>query len=244
MIIVNLQDIYFSYRIMASNQASLKFFFKDLVRGKVRLENHEVLNGISLKITTGETLGIIGKNGAGKSTLLKILAGVIPPSSGKVVIPHNVAPMIDLGAGFNPELTARENILFYSSLLGRDLRVVKTRINEIGTWAGLTNDLDHQLRTFSSGMVARLAFATATDAVPELLLVDEVLSVGDSEFALKSKRRMTEIISSGTTVAIVSHDLKTIAEITTRVIWLDGGRIVADGEPKDVIAEYMMRFGK
>jgi ABC-type polysaccharide/polyol phosphate transport system ATPase subunit len=146
--------------------------------------------------------------------------------------------MIELGAGFNPELTGRENIIFYSALLGRDVKKVKQRVEAIAGWAGVSDHLDYQLRTFSSGMIARLAFATATDEVPDLLLIDEVLSVGDGEFAQKSKVRMHEIIKSGTTVVLVSHDLSTVGELADRVIWLKKGEVVMAGKPSEVITAY------
>jgi ABC-type polysaccharide/polyol phosphate transport system ATPase subunit len=151
--------------------------------------------------------------------------------------------MIELGAGFNPELTGRENIIFYSALLGRDIKEVKARVEEIADWAGVTDHLDYQLRTFSSGMIARLAFSTATDQVPDLLLIDEVLSIGDGEFALKSKKRMQEIITSGTTVILVSHDLATVAQLANRVIWLEKGAIKMIGNPSEVIAAYQLSGG-
>jgi ABC-type polysaccharide/polyol phosphate transport system ATPase subunit len=146
--------------------------------------------------------------------------------------------MIELGAGFNHELTGRENIIFYSALLGRDVKKVKQRLDQIADWAGVADHLDYQLRTFSSGMIARLAFATATDEVPDLLLIDEVLSVGDGEFAQKSRKRIQEIINSGTTVILVSHDLETVAELADRVLWLENGTLKKIGDPKEIIAAY------
>jgi ABC-type polysaccharide/polyol phosphate transport system ATPase subunit len=204
----------------------------------VRIENYQALKNVSFEVTKGETVAIIGKNGAGKSTLLKLLAQVVPPTKGGLEINGTVAPMIELGAGFNPELTGRENIIFYSALLGRNMKNVKQRVEVIAEWAGVSDHLDYQLRTFSSGMIARLAFATATDEVPDLLLIDEVLSVGDGEFAQKSKARMQEIIKSGTTVVLVSHDLLTVAALADRVIWLKKGQVVMVGKPSEVITAY------
>jgi ABC-type polysaccharide/polyol phosphate transport system ATPase subunit len=196
------------------------------------------ISDLSFEIKKGETVAIIGKNGAGKSTLLKILARVIKPTTGSISITGQVAPMIELGAGFNAELTGRENILFYSSLLDRDINRVKPRINEIIDWAGVADHLDYQLRTYSTGMVARLAFSIATDEVPDILLIDEVLSVGDGEFATKSRTRLLEIINSGCTVIMVSHDLKTVAELAQKVIWIEKGKIKMVGLPTEVIAAY------
>ena len=167
-----------------------------------------------------------------------MLARVIKPTTGEITIKGEVAPMIELGAGFNSELTGRENIMFYSSLLGRDINKVKNRINEIIAWAGVEDHLDYQLRTYSTGMVARLAFSIATDQIPELLLIDEVLSVGDGEFALKSKARINEIISSGCTIIMVSHDLATVEQLAQSVIWLEKGKIKLSGDPAQVIAAY------
>jgi ABC-type polysaccharide/polyol phosphate transport system ATPase subunit len=236
--VIKAEDIDFAYRVLNNHQSSLKTLFRDFVKRKVRIENYQALAGLSFSVEKGETLAIIGKNGAGKSTLLKLLANVVPPTKGKLKITGTVAPMIELGAGFNPELTGRENVVFYSALLGRDVKKVKQRVDQIADWAGVSDHLDYQLRTFSSGMIARLAFATATDEVPDLLLIDEVLSVGDGEFAQKSRKRMQEIISSGTTVVLVSHDLTTVAELADRVIWLESGKLKKIGDPKEVIAAY------
>jgi ABC-type polysaccharide/polyol phosphate transport system ATPase subunit len=236
--VIKAENIDFAYRVLNNHQSSLKTLFRDFLKRKVRIENYQALKSLSFTVEKGETLAIIGKNGAGKSTLLKLLAQVVPPTKGKLKITGNVAPMIELGAGFHPELTGRENIIFYSALLGRDVKKVKERVDQIADWAGVVDHLDYQLRTFSSGMVARLAFATATDEVPDLLLIDEVLSVGDGEFAQKSRKRMQEIINSGTTVVLVSHDLNTVAELANRVLWLEHGELKMIGEPRDIIAAY------
>jgi ABC-type polysaccharide/polyol phosphate transport system ATPase subunit len=237
-LVIDGKNIDFSYRVLTNHQSSLKTLFKDFVNRKVRVENYLALKNISFEVTRGETVAIIGKNGAGKSTLLKLLAQVVPPTKGDLKVNGTVAPMIELGAGFNPELTGRENIIFYSALLGRDVKKVKQRVEAIADWAGVADHLDYQLRTFSSGMIARLAFATATDQVPDLLLIDEVLSVGDGEFAQKSKTRMQKIIKSGTTVVLVSHDLTTVSELADRVIWLKKGEVAMAGKPSEVIAAY------
>ena len=236
--VIKAENIDFAYRVLNNHQSSLKTLFRDFVNRKVRIENYQALSGLSFSVEKGETFAIIGKNGAGKSTLLKLLANVVPPTKGKLKITGTVAPMIELGAGFNPELTGRENVVFYSALLGRDVKKVKQRVDQIVDWAGVSDHLDYQLRTFSSGMIARLAFATATDEVPDLLLIDEVLSVGDGEFAQKSRTRMQEIIISGTTVILVSHDLATVAELADRVLWLENGKLKKIGDPKEVIAAY------
>jgi ABC-type polysaccharide/polyol phosphate transport system ATPase subunit len=236
--IIKAKNISFAYRVLNKHHTSLKTLFRDFLHGRVSIEDYVAISDLSFEIKKGETVAIIGKNGAGKSTLLKILARVIKPTTGSISITGQVAPMIELGAGFNAELTGRENILFYSSLLDRDINRVKPRINEIIDWAGVADHLDYQLRTYSTGMVARLAFSIATDEVPDILLIDEVLSVGDGEFATKSRTRLLEIINSGCTVIMVSHDLKTVAELAQKVIWIEKGKIKMVGLPTEVIAAY------
>jgi ABC-type polysaccharide/polyol phosphate transport system ATPase subunit len=236
--IIEAKNISFAYRVLNKHHSSLKVLFRDFLRGRVSIEDYVAIKDLTFEIKKGETIAIIGKNGAGKSTLLKILARVIQPTTGNISITGRVAPMIELGAGFNAELTGRENILFYSSLLDRDINKVKPRIDEIINWAGVTDHLDYQLRTYSTGMVARLAFSVATDEVPDILLIDEVLSVGDGEFATKSRQRLLEIMNSGCTVIMVSHDLKTVAELAQKVIWIEKGQIKLVGHPAEVIAAY------
>ena len=199
--VIEAKNISFAYRVLNKQHSSLKTLFRDFLHGKVSIEDYVAIKDITFEIKKGETVAIIGKNGAGKSTLLKILARVINPTTGSILITGQVAPMIELGAGFNSELTGKENILFYSALLDRDIDKVKPRINEIINWAGVADHLDYQLRTYSTGMVARLAFSVATDEIPDILLIDEVLSVGDGEFAIKSKQRLVEILDSGCTVS-------------------------------------------
>jgi ABC-type polysaccharide/polyol phosphate transport system ATPase subunit len=170
--------------------------------------------------------------------LLKILAGVLPPTEGKSVVNGDIAPMIELGAGFHPEMTGAENVLFYSVLMGRKTKTVKSRVTAIGEWAGVSDHMDFPLRTFSSGMVARLAFATATDDKADVLLVDEILSVGDAEFKKKSRARMDQLIASGAAVVLVSHDLTAVRELSTRTIWLESGHMKMFGETKAVVDAY------
>ena len=236
--VIEAKNISFAYRVLNKHHSSLKTLFRDFLHGRVAIEDYVAIKDLSFEIKKGETVAIIGKNGAGKSTLLKILARVIEPTTGSISITGQIAPMIALGAGFNAELTGRENILFYSSLLDRDISKVKPRIDEIITWAGIADHLDYQLRTYSTGMVARLAFSVATDEIPDILLIDEILSVGDGEFAIKSKQRLVEILDSGCTVIMVSHDLATVAELAQKVIWIEKGEIKMVGLPTEVIAAY------
>ncbi len=238
---IEAKDLSFSYRVLNKNHGSIKELFRDFIRGKLSIENYLAISNICFTIASGKVTAIIGNNGAGKSTLLKIMAGVMQPTSGTISTKGSIAPMIELGAGFNLELTGRENILFYSSLIGRDINEVKPRILEIANWAGVTDHLDYQLRTYSTGMIARLAFSVATDLIPDILLIDEILSVGDGEFAVKSKNRMKQIRESGCTLVLVSHDLDSISEMADSVIWLDKGRIKMIGNPDEVIKSYQSK---
>ncbi len=236
--IVEVKNLSFFYRVLNNNHGSLKELFRDFLRGKLSIENYIAISDVSFTIEKGKTVAIIGRNGAGKSTLLKILARVMQPTSGSIFVNGSIAPMIELGAGFNSELTGRENILFYSSLIGRDINEVKPRIDEIADWAGVSDNIDYQLRTYSTGMIARLAFSVATDQIPDLLLIDEILSVGDEEFTVKSKSRMKQIHESGCTMILVSHDLDTVGHMADEVIWLEKGTIKMIGDPIKVISAY------
>jgi ABC-type polysaccharide/polyol phosphate transport system ATPase subunit len=221
-----------------NKSSSLKELFRDAIKGKARVVDYVALQDVSFTVEAGEVIAILGRNGAGKSTLLKVLAGVLPPTNGSSKVNGKIAPMIELGAGFHPEMTGAENVLFYSALMGRDIKSVKERTPAIGEWAGVTDHMDFPLRTFSSGMVARLAFATATDERSEVLLVDEVLSVGDADFQEKSKKRMHELINSGAAVVLVSHDMNAVRELATRAIWLENGHVKMIGKASDVVDAY------
>ena len=181
----------------------------------------------------------MGRNGAGKSTLLKLEARVLPPTTGRVIVRGNVSPMIELGAGFNGTLTGLENIVLYGTLLGRTPKEMKERSGAIAKWAGLEESIELPLRTYSSGMVARLAFAIATDIVSDLILIDEVLSVGDAEFQEKSKARMKELIESQSAVVLVTHDLEAARELASKALWIDHGRLMKYGEVNSVVDAYL-----
>lgn len=238
MAVIELKNVNVTYRVLMNKSGSLKELFRDFLKRKARVIDYVALHDVSFTVDAGEVVAILGRNGAGKSTLLKVLAGVLPPTKGTSKVGGKIAPMIELGAGFHPEMTGTENVLFYSVLMGRDVKAVKERTPAIGEWAGVTDHMSFPLRTFSSGMVARLAFATATDEKPEVLLVDEVLSVGDTDFKDKSKARMHDLITSGAAVVLVSHDMKSVVELATRAIWLENGHVKMIGNPADVVAAY------
>ena len=238
MAVIELSNVDLTYRVLMNRTGSLKELFRDALKARNRVVDYTALKNLSFTVDKGEVVAILGRNGAGKSTLLKILAGVLPPTKGTRKVDGAIAPMIELGAGFHPEMTGAENVLFYSALMGRDIKSVKERTPAIGEWAGVTDHMDFPLRTFSSGMVARLAFATATDERAEVLLVDEVLSVGDADFQEKSKKRMHELINSGAAVVLVSHDMSAVRELATRAIWLENGHVKMIGKASDVVDAY------
>jgi ABC-2 type transport system ATP-binding protein len=196
------------------------------------------LKDVSFTVDRGEVLAIIGHNGAGKSTLLKILSRVLPPTKGVVKVNGSVAPMLELGAGFNPELSGEDNILLFGVLLGNSTNVMKSKVTEIAEWAGLTEQIQLPLRTYSSGMMARLAFAVATFHKTDVLIIDEILGVGDADFQVKSKTRMMELISHGEATILVTHDLKTVEDLATKVLWLDHGRQQMLGPTNEVLDAY------
>jgi ABC-type polysaccharide/polyol phosphate transport system ATPase subunit len=238
MAVIEVKNVNVTYRVLMNKSSSLKELFRDAIKGKARVVDYVALQDVSFTVDKGEVVAILGRNGAGKSTLLKVLAGVLPPNKGTSKVDGKIAPMIELGAGFHPEMTGSENVLFYSVLMGRDVKRVKERTPAIGEWAGVSDHMNFPLRTFSSGMVARLAFATATDEQADVLLVDEVLAVGDADFREKSRARMDELINSGAAVVLVSHDMNAVRTLATRVVWLEDGHVKMIGNPAEVVAAY------
>jgi ABC-type polysaccharide/polyol phosphate transport system ATPase subunit len=238
MAVIEVKNVNVTYRVLMNKSGSLKELFRDAIKGRARIVDYVALKDISFTVERGEVVAILGRNGAGKSTLLKVLAGVLPPTKGTSKVEGMIAPMIELGAGFHSEMTGAENVLFYSALMGRNLKTVKVRTNAIGEWAGVSDHMGFPLRTFSSGMVARLAFSTATDEKADVLLIDEVLSVGDSEFQTKSKARMEELIRSGAGVVLVSHDMNAVRTLADRAIWLENGHVKMMGKASDVVDAY------
>lgn len=235
---VELTDASVTYTVLQGASPTLK----ETVIQALKRRSHNIdvvaLRELSLKLYPGDVLAVVGKNGAGKSTLLKVLARVLPPTTGRVIVRGTVAPMIELGAGFNGELTGIENIVLYGTLIGRKPKEMVAATERIYTWAGLEESIHLPLRTYSSGMIARLAFSIATDSRSDLILVDEVLSVGDAEFRKKSRKRMEELVKSDSVVVLVTHDLKAIAKLATHGLWIDHGRIVKFGKIGSVLDAY------
>jgi ABC-2 type transport system ATP-binding protein len=240
---VEVTDATLAYRLSRSGAGTLKEFAIQLMRRQVTYEQFWALKGVSFSVDDGEVFGVVGPNGAGKSTLMKMIARVLPPTGGRVRVRGRVAPMIELGAGFNPELTGYENIVLYGTLLGRNPQMMRERAQEIAHWADLEDFLDVPIRSYSSGMLARLGFSVATDIEPEVLIVDEVLSVGDAAFQQKSKARIEQMIAEGASVVLVSHNMETVVEVADRAMWLDRGEVRMMGEPKEVVAAYQETVG-
>lgn len=201
------------------------------------------LDDVSLTIHEGEAVGVIGPNGAGKSTLLRVAAGIITPSSGVAITRGPLAPVMELGTGFEAELSGRENIYFNGALLGVPRRYMRSRVDEIIAFSGIEPFIDAPLRTYSTGMVARLAFAIATSIEAETILLDEVLAVGDATFRRACNARIERFVANGATVCVVSHELETLEGLCTRALWVEGGKIIADGPALEVIAEYKGKAG-
>jgi ABC-type polysaccharide/polyol phosphate transport system ATPase subunit len=235
---VELTSVTLAYRLARSRTSSLKEFAIHVLKRQVQFEELLALRNVTLTVHPGEVLAVVGANGAGKSTLMKVMARVLPPTAGRVVVRGRVAPMIELGAGFNMEMTGFENIVLYGALLGRDAATMRRRAPQIAEWAHLEDGMDVPVRSYSSGMLARLAFSVAVDVEPDVLLVDEVLSVGDESFQRKSAERMEGLIASGTAVVLVSHNLDQVLDKAHRVMWLDRGTVRAIGRPEEVVDAY------
>jgi len=237
--LIELTNASVTYRIRHGASPTLK----ETIINSIKREKHDVevkaLNGMSFSVKSGEVLAVVGRNGAGKSTLLKLLARVLPPTTGRVQVAGTVAPMIELGAGFNGELTGRENVILYGTLLGRTPKEMESRVSRIAEWADLEDSIDLPLRTYSSGMVAKLAFSVATDEKSDVILVDEVLSVGDAEFQERSKARMRELFKGDAAVVLVTHDAQSVRELATKAIWIDHGQVMKYGEVNSVLDAYL-----
>ena len=217
---------------------SLKEFVTSALRGKLKFEDFTALEDVTFSVKRGETLGLIGHNGAGKSTILKVISGILKPTRGSVTSRSSVVPMLELGSGFDFDLTGRENIFLNGAILGYSEKFLREKYDEIAAFSELGEFIEIPIRNYSSGMLARLAFSVATVVNPEILIVDEILSVGDAEFQQKSKRRMMELMSGGTTVLFVSHNLAQIQEMCDRVLWLEHGRVKLLGRTDEVCDAY------
>ena len=238
---IKLEHVSMKFNLGIEKEFSIKQAFVNFFsfnKPKKKKEEFWALRDISFSVKKGEVVGLIGSNGAGKSTLLKVVSGVMKPTKGKVTVNGVISPMIELGAGFDSELTARENIFLNGAILGYSKEFLESKFEEIVEFSELRDFLDVPVKNFSSGMTAKLAFSIATIVNPEILIVDEILSVGDIKFQEKSKNKMLEMIKGGTTVLYVSHSLDSIKQLCDRVIWLEHGKIVKMGDTKEICREY------
>lgn len=235
---IQVSDVTMKFHMNTDKIMSLKEFVTLGLRGKLKFEDFTALEHITFSVKQGETLGLIGRNGAGKSTILKIISGILKPTSGDVACCGNIVPMLELGSGFDFDLTGRENIFLNGAILGYSEKFLQEKFNEIVAFSELGEFIEIPIRNYSSGMLARLAFSVATVVNPEILIVDEILSVGDASFQEKSRKRMMELMGGGTTVLFVSHSLDQIRQMCSRVIWLEQGRIKMLGKAREVCDAY------
>ena len=236
---IEVHDVTMRFRMNNDKIMSLKEFVTTAIRGKLNYNEFTALSNVSFNIKQGKTLGLIGRNGAGKSTLLKVISGILKPTKGSVTVAGNIVPLLELGSGFDFDLNGRENIFLNGAILGYSEEYLKEKYQEILDFSELGKFIEMPIRNYSSGMLARLAFSVAAMVQPEVLLVDEILSVGDAEFQAKSRARMMELMSGGTTVLFVSHNIDQIKEMCNQVIWLEHGRVRMFGKTEDVCNEYI-----
>jgi ABC-type polysaccharide/polyol phosphate transport system ATPase subunit len=237
-LIVEIDSVSMLFNLSKEKVDNIKEYVIKLIKRQLMFNEFWALKDISFNIYRGESLGIIGLNGSGKSTLLKIIAGVMKPTKGKVSVYGSVAPLIELGAGFDPDLSARENVFLNGAVLGYSKAQMKEKFDEIIDFAELWDFIDVPIKNYSSGMVARLGFSIATISRPDILIVDEILGVGDFKFKEKCENRMNEIISNGSTVILVSHSIEQIKLMCKKAVWLKSGQLVMQGEAEEVCNEY------
>ena len=236
--IINVDHVDMEYIMPVDRLSGLKEYFVKRAQGKIQKRSFQALQDITFSVEAGEVLGIVGRNGAGKSTLLKVLSGILKPTRGIVGHRGTIVPMLELGSGLDFDLTGRENVYLNGAILGYSESFLKKRYDDIVAFSGLDEFMEMPVRSYSSGMVMRLAFSVATAVEPDILIVDEILSVGDEPFQKKSHKRMLELMSGGTTVLYVSHGLDSIRELCDRVLWLEKGHMRMLGDVQEVCDAY------
>jgi len=237
-IVLRLENVAVVYKVTKERISSLKEYAIRRVRREIMHEEFWALRDVSVELRKGEVFGIVGRNGAGKSTMLKLVAKVLRPSIGRVWVKGSVAPLLEMGAGFHPELTGRENVYLYGSLLGYSKSEMETKLSGIIEFSELEDFIDSPLRTYSTGMVTRLGFSIATDVQPDVLIVDEILGVGDEAFQRKSRARMMDFCEQGTTVILVTHNSALMQSMCDRALWLEKGQMKMIGPAEEVAAAY------
>lgn len=239
---IEVKNVTMKFRMSDEPINSLKEVFTTAVSGKLKFNEFLAVDDLSFNLERGKTLGLIGKNGAGKSTTLKLISGIYKPTSGTIITRGNIVPMLELGAGFDLELTGKENIYLNGAILGYSKEYLESKYDEIVEFAEIEEFIDMPIRNYSSGMMARLAFSIASVVEPEILIVDEILAVGDAAFQEKSYNRMKELMSGGATVLFVSHNLEKIEEMCDQVIWMEKGKKIMAGDTKEVCEEYRKKY--
>ena len=237
--IIEVNNVSMEFFLPNEKVDNLKEFVIRLLKGKMEKKKHKVLDNISFSVKKGESIGLIGHNGAGKSTLLKILTGIMRPTEGSVMVKGKVAPLLNLGAGFDNEASARENVYLNGAILGYSKREIEHKYKEIVDFAELHDYMNMPLKNFSSGMVARLGFAIAIDVNPDILLVDEILSVGDENFRKKCSEKINELRDRGVTFVIVSHNMSQIKNLCQKAVWIEDSHMKAYGDAKEVCDKYI-----
>ena len=240
--IIEVTDATVRFNMSTERLDNLKEYFIKLMKGQLMFQEFLALKQVDLKVKKGEAWGIIGTNGSGKSTLLKLICGILKPYKGNVAIRGTIAPLIELGAGFDSELTARENIFLNGAVLGHSERFMKEKFDEVVDFAELRDFLDMPIKNYSSGMAARLGFSIATVVQPDILIVDEVLSVGDYAFQQKCEARMHGMLENGTTLLYVSHSIESVRSLCNKALWLDKGNVRMNGDVMEVSQRYMESF--
>ncbi|AXI03587.1 ABC transporter ATP-binding protein [Aquirhabdus parva] len=238
---IHVQDVSLNFQLFRQKSTSMKEVFSSLFKKNSyqKLTEFHALDHLSVKIGHGERVGIVGHNGAGKSTLLKTLCRIYEPTTGRIDVQGKVAPLLEIGAGFSPELSGRQNIYLNGAILGCSIKTLKSVEQDIIDFAELEPFIDTPVKYYSTGMYMRLAFAIATAIRPDILILDELFAGADDDFIRKARIRMQSFIDSASIMVFVSHDMALLAELSTRVIWLDHGRLVADGDPQTIIAQYL-----
>ena len=235
---IEIKDVSMCFNMPKEKIDNMKEFFVKLIKKQLHYEEFHALRNLSFTVEKGEVVGIVGLNGSGKSTLLKIISGILAPSEGEANINGTISPLIELGAGFDFELTTKENIFLNGSVLGFDRKFIKEKYDEILDFAELRDFENVAIKNFSSGMVARLGFSIATLVKPDILIVDEILAVGDFLFQQKCEKRISDMMAGGTTVLIVSHSIDQIKRLCNRVIWLEKGQVKKIGNTQEICDEY------
>ncbi len=243
-VVIDVDNVTIRFNLANQKVDNLKEYFIKLIKRELMFQEFLAVKDVSFKVKKGEAWGLIGTNGSGKSTLLKAISGILKPYKGNITVEGSVAPLIELGAGFDPEMTARENIFLNGCVLGHSEQFMKEHFDEIVDFAELHDFLDSPLKNYSSGMRARLGFSIATMVKPDILIVDEILAVGDIKFRAKCEKRMNELLAGGTTLLYVSHSINEVKRLCSHALWINKGVAVMQGEVNEVCDAYVAEMKK